>query len=50
MNNDKRIVAEVPIFRSRWLGARGIAGCIISLIKFLSLGDADFTKKKNFGR
>ena len=47
-NNDKRIVTEVPIFRNRWLGAGGIAGCIISLIQFLSLGDADFLKRKNF--
>jgi hypothetical protein len=48
-NNDNGIVAEVSIFRGRWLGASGIAGCIISLIQFLSLGDADFMKKKNFG-
>jgi len=48
-NNRKRTVIEVPKFRNSWLGARGIAGCIISLIQFLSLHDDDFSKRKSFG-
>jgi hypothetical protein len=47
-NNDKRIVIEVPIFLNRWLGASWIAGCIISLTQFLSLGDAHFLRRKIF--
>ena len=46
-NKDKRIVIEVPIFCKKWLGGSGIAGCIIGIIQFLSLGDADFLKRKN---
>jgi hypothetical protein len=47
INNGERIATEVPKFCSRLLGASGIAGCIISIIQFLSLGDDDFLKRKN---
>jgi len=47
-NNGKCIAIEVPIFCNRWLEASGIAGCIISVIQFLSLGDDDCLKRKMF--
>jgi len=47
-NNDKRKVIAVPIFCNRWLGASWIAGCIISLIQFLSLDNDNSLKRKIF--
>jgi len=47
-NNGKLIVTEVPIFRNKWPGASGFAGCIISLSKFLSTGNDYCLKRKIF--
>jgi hypothetical protein len=47
-NNGKSIVIAVAMFRNRWLGASGIAGCIISIIQFLLIGDDDFLRRKKF--